>query len=280
MSSDPFKATKDFLDGIVAVKAPSVYLPDSASGPGVFRNSIPRSGNSITGQQRALPLRILRRAGVRIPPPLTEIYEQEQVSRVMGARLVKSLVNASYMQVYQYHPPRRGGAMRIPRVPDPGWLELSQLGTERPEPVLGGSWEHDLCGKVLGAIGQRQNYRPSYEVPIGLRKDVRIDVVLEAVNRIRLYCQCCFSDASREAETAIKALSIIPAEAGRLVMVCRDKGLASALSRLLTKADGYEQFHDRISIKIFGDVLENYYKKSGESVVRGRCIVAECISIR
>lgn len=128
--------------------------------------------------------------------------------------------------------------------------------------MLGGSWEHDLCGKVLGAIGRRQNYRSSYEVSIGLLKDVRIDVVLEAINSPRLYCQCCFSEANREAEAAIRALSIIPAEAGRLVLVCKDKALANSLLGHLKKADGYKRFHDRISIKLFGDALEHYHKRS------------------
>ncbi len=262
MSTDPFKATKDFLDRIVAVKAPSVYLPEFTSGPGVFRNSIHRPNNSVTDQQRALSLKVLRRAGVCIPSPLTEIYEQEQVSRIMGSRIIKGLVNGGYMLIYQYHPGRPGGAMRIPRVMDPGWMELNLLGIERPEQVLGGGWDHDLCGKVLGALGKRQNYRPSFEVPIGPLKDVRIDTVLEAINRIRLYCQCCFSQANREAETAIKALSIIPAEAGRFVLVCKDKALADSLLSHLKNANDYKRFHDRISIKLFGDVLEHYYKKA------------------
>jgi hypothetical protein len=261
MNTNPFKATKDFFEHIVAVKAPSVYLPGYASRSPVSGNVMPSKANAIVDERRALSLRILRRAGVRIPPPFTHIYEQEEVSRTMGARLVRDLVNSGYMQVYQYHPSRRGGAIKIPRVLDPGWLELSQFGTERPEQVLGGGWDHDLCGKVVGAIGKRQNYRDSYEVLIGPEKDVRIDVVLEAVNKPRLYCQCCFSSASREVETAVRALSIIPVEAGRLLLVCRDKAIANTISRLLKKEDNYKQLQERILIKLFGDLLEYYHKR-------------------
>jgi len=107
---DPLKPTKDFLDSITARKSPDTYLPEPICG----------APNSVGKERRALSLRILRRAGVCIPSPLTEIYEQEQLSRIMGAHIVKDLVNGGYMLVYQYHPSRRGGAMRIPRVLEQG----------------------------------------------------------------------------------------------------------------------------------------------------------------
>jgi hypothetical protein len=267
MTADPMKATKDFLDGIVAQKAPTIFLPESPSGSSSFVDLSDGALNSIDSERRKLSLGILRAAATHIPPPVTHIYEQEELSRTRGASIVKYLVNGGYMRVYQYHASRRGGAMKIPRVMDRGWAELSQFGMQPPQNVLGGGWEHNLCGKVLGAVGKRQHYRPSYEVPIGLCNNVRIDLVLAAINMARLYCQCCFSSAEREVEIAIKILSIIPAETGRLVMVCRDKAFLNAVSRLLKKADGDKQCHERISLKVFGDVLEHYYKKSQETLL-------------
>ena len=262
MNYDPLKPTTDFLNSITVQKAPSVYLPESASRSPVSMNAMPGTANPITDERRALSRRILLAAGVYIPPPLTRIYDTVEVPRTIGARLVRDLVNGGYMLVYQYHPSRRGGAIKIPRVLDPGWLELRQFGMERPEQVLGGGWDHDLCGKVVGSVGKRQNYRAFYEVPIGPQKDVRIDVVLEATNKPRLYCQCCFSSAAREVEAAVRALSTILAGAGRLLLVCRDKALAGTISPLLKKEETCRQLHERISIKLFGDLLEHYHMRN------------------
>jgi hypothetical protein len=261
MNTDPSKATKDFLDDIIAVKAPSVYLSESASGSKIFGNFMPGGNNRISDERRAQSLKILMRSAVSIPPPLTFIYEQEELSRVIGAKLVQKLINDQYIEVYQYHSSQRGGAMKLPRVLDPGWLELRPFGRERPEPVLGGDWDHDQSGRVTGAIGKRHNYRDFYEVLIGPKNEVRIDVVLEAINKPRIYCQCCFSSASREVENAIRALSIIPVEAGRLLLVCKDKAIANMISCLLKKEDNYQQLQKRISIKLFGDLLEYYHKR-------------------
>jgi len=206
-------------------------------------------------------------AGIPIPPRVGDIYEQIAVPRNKGASLIKDLINSGYMLVYQCHPSRRGGAIRIPRITDPGWLELSRVDMERPEQVLGGGWDHDLCGKVLGAIGKRQKYQPFYEVPIGPQKKVRVDAVLQASNGDRIFCQCCFSSAEREIEVAVEALLIPSVAASRLLMVCRDRALANQLSNLLKKTDICEQVKQCISIRLFGDLLEHYYKKSKESLL-------------
>ncbi|MFC1781209.1 hypothetical protein ACFLZ8_02995, partial [Planctomycetota bacterium] len=114
---------------------------------------------------------------------------------------------------------------------------------------------------LIRAMGKRHKYRDSYEVPIGPQRDLRIDVVLESFDKPRIYCQCCFSSAEREVEAAVKALSIIPAEAGSLLLVCKDKTIEKNISRLLKKENNYKQIQKRISIKLFGDLLEYYHKR-------------------
>lgn len=262
MSTDPMKATKDFFDSIVAQKPPTLYLTESASNSSTCCNVSCGAFDSNDREQSKLSLGILRAAAVRIPRPLTHIYEQEELSRKKGASLVRDLVNDGDMRVYQYHPSRRGGAMKIPRITDKGWIILKPFGISPFPKVLGGGWQHDLCGKVLGAVGKRQHYQPSYEVLIGQRQNVRIDVALAAKNRPLLYCQCCFSSADREVEAAIKVLSIIPVEVGRIILVCRDKALSTKVHQLLNKNEGYKQYLERISVKVFGDVLEHFYKNS------------------
>jgi hypothetical protein len=114
---------------------------------------------------------------------------------------------------------------------------------------------------VVGAIGKRHKYRDFYEVSIGPQRDLRIDVVLESFDKPRIYCQCCFSSDEREVEAAVKALSIIPAEAGRLMLICKDKTLQKNISRLLKKENNYKKLQERVSIRLFGDLLEYYHKR-------------------
>ena len=103
MILDPLRATKDFLDGIVARKEASIYLPESASESSLFSSFTP-TGRKVHCQGReGILLKILMLAGVRIPPWLAQIYQQIAVSRNKGVCLVKDLVNGGYLQVYQYH---------------------------------------------------------------------------------------------------------------------------------------------------------------------------------
>jgi hypothetical protein len=166
--------------------------------------------------------------------------------------------------VHQYHPCRRGGAIKVPEVTDTGWNELHRFDMKRPIQVLGGGWEHNLCGLVVGELGRQKKYRPSYEVPVGLHKKLRVDVVLENLLAERVYCQCCFSSAEREAANAVEALSGPPVTFGQLLLICRDKAFANKLSKLL-KGSLCRQQHLRI--KVFGDLLESYYKKVGDGLL-------------
>ena len=150
---------------------------------------------------------------------------------------------------------------------DPGWLELSRFGITSPKPVLGGGWDHNLCGLVVGELGRRRHYRLSYEVPIGPEKKTRVDAVLEGVNRETIYCQCCFSAIQREADNAVTLLSTPPVTSGHLLLVCRDKAFANILLKLVKREAVYLQHQHQVSIKVFGDVLEQYYKKSDEDVL-------------
>jgi DNA-binding Lrp family transcriptional regulator len=267
MTMDPMKTTKDFLDSIVAQKAPSVYLPESTYQASTLEGVIGRGRQSAYESRKDLSLRILMLAAGPIPPPFTDMFQQIGVSRTAGARLVKELINSGLVVEKQYHPARRGGGIKLPCITDAGVAELKRFGIKPPARVIQGSWDHNLCGTALGEIGKRKHYRVFYEVPIGPEKDVRIDVVWQAPDGSRVFWQCVFSSAEREVEAALRAVKTPAITNAKLGLVCANKTLADRVSNLLQKTDCYRDIQPYVSIKLCGDVLEHYYKKSEGSLL-------------
>jgi len=189
------------------------------------------------------------------------------VNRAKGTRLVKELINSGFIIEKRYHPSRRGGGIKLPSITDAGVVELKHFGIKLPAQVIQGSWDHNLCGATLGEIGKRKQYQVFYEVPVGPKKDVRIDVVWQAKNGQRIFWQCGVSSPEREAEVATKVLTNPALAKSRLGLACLDKVFANRLSNFLKKTRCYEQIQQYVSIKLFGDVLEHYYKKSKESLI-------------
>lgn len=264
---DPMKATKDFLNSIVAQQAPSVYLPESTYQASSLGGLIGRGRQSTYESRKDLLLRILILAAARIPPSFTDIYQQIGVNRTKGTRLVKELINSGFIVEKRYHPSRRGGGIKLPSITDVGMAELKHFGIKLPAQVIQGSWDHNLCGATLGEIGKRKQYQVFYEVPVGPKKDVRIDVVWQAKNGQRIFWQCGVSSPEREAEVATKVLTNPALAKSKLGLACLDKAFANRLSHFLKKTRCYQQIQQYVSIKLFGDVLEHYYKKSKESLL-------------
>ena len=267
MTMDPMKPTKDFLDSIVAQKAPNVYLPESTHQASTLEGVIGRGGPSAYESRKDLSLRILMLAAGPIPPPFTDMFQQIGVSRTVGGRLVKELVNSGFIVEKAYHPSRRGGGIKLPCITDAGVAELKRFGIKPAARVIQGSWDHNLCGTALGEIGKRKHYRVFYEVPIGSEKDVRIDVVWQAQDGGRVFWQCVFSSADREVEAALRAIKTLAITNAKLGLVCANKTLADRVSNLLKKTDCWRDIEQYVSVKLFADVLEHYYKKSEGSLL-------------
>jgi hypothetical protein len=261
------KATKNFLSSIVAQKAPSVYLSESTSQVSSLGGLVGKGSQATYENRKDLLLRILMFASVPIPPSFTDIYQQIGVNRNKGTRLIKELINSGFIVEKRYHPSRRGGGIKLPSITDAGMAELKLFGIKSAVKVIQGSWDHNLCGVALGEIGKRKQYQVFYEVPVGPKKDVRIDVIWQAKNGQRIFWQCGVSSAQREAEVASKILRSPALTSNKLGLACIDKAFSTRLSHFLEKIPFYKQNRRDVSIRLFGDVLEHYYKKSKESLI-------------
>lgn len=269
MRADFLKTTKDFLASVVSTKAPNTYLPGT-TGKGLSTSaSIQPFSSAINKGREALLLQILFLCAVLIPPPLTDIYQHLQLARNKGVSLVKELINSGFALLHQFHPSRRGGCFKNLEVLDSGWsfLENSGLYVKRPKLVLGGGWRHNLSGIVTAEVAKWQKYQPSFEVITGPTKKVRMDLVLEKDGEIKIFVQCCFSSPEREYINAITALSSPPVTLGRLSLVCKDKKFANDLSKLFKSDPVYKKHHDKVTVKVFADILEHYYKKTEGNVL-------------
>jgi hypothetical protein len=265
MITNSSKATKDFFDSLTTIEEPSFYLPGSVA-VGHNRDKFSYSDTKKTSETRLSKLReILNWAGAYIPGPYTAMYENIGVNRTQGLSLVREAIDIGWITEGQYHPSRRGGCIKIPLPTEKGWQELECLGKERPEAVLGGGKDHDLGGKVLKVLGNWHGYSTClYEILIGVEKNVRTDVVLQNTKGERIYCQCCFSDAPREAVAGCKILSVTPAETSKVLFVTKDKAFSYNLLKLLSKEAVYQQNKERVFMRVFGDLLEAYYKRSNQ----------------
>jgi hypothetical protein len=267
MSLDTMKPTRDFLASVVARKRPTVYLPAATVRRGGGCGGGERLHQSQDPGKRGLILRILMLGAAPIPPMVTDIYEKIGVDRAKGRQLVTEVVNAGLVLEHQYHPSRRGGAIKVLENTEAGYRELEPLGIAQPNRVIQGSWEHNLCGAVLGAEGKRHHYQVSYEVLVGPEKDVRLDTVWQGQDGRRVFWQCAFSSPEREAQAVKRVWAGGLLADAQLVVVCRDGSFKTKLASLLKHQNVRDQSSERVGLMVFGDVLEHYYKESPEALV-------------
>jgi len=266
MNSDLLESTKRFLCEVEAVREPQFYLPQSTSWAERTGRGADGYGNIPAWRMEKLR-EVLLRASSSIPEPFGRMCEQLGLSRAQGLRIVKDGVDIGWLIERRYHPSRRGGGFKLVFPTEQGWIQLERMGRPRPGKVLGGDVEHDSCGRLLAALAGREGYSWRFEVCLGEDQTVRCDVALKDKKGGSIYCQCCFSCAGREADACCRILSVVPLECSRVLLVCRDKAFATRLQKLLKPQHLFVQNKDKVSIKLFADLLEAYYKRPGEVVL-------------
>lgn len=252
------ETTQQFLNSVQATKADKISFQPQATLVAAESKS---AKTKIKPEIDEMTIKILAQLSSVIPPQLTELYEKLGLNRTRGSRLIKKIVRDGLGIEHQYHPARRGGAIKLIEITGYGWQQLEKIGIRPHEKVLQGSWNHDMAGKVLGAVGKRHNYQVDYEVPIGHGK-IRIDVVWDSREGKQIFFQCGVSSPEREAKSIIKAMELPVILNNRLVLICLNKKFAERVHTLLKKSDVSEKLNEIFTIKLLGDVLDTYYNKN------------------
>lgn len=254
MATNHNETKEKFLQRLHYVKCPALYLPEAKT---AVSSDIKSSSKSV----ESLLIKALTLLAVPLPPRTTDLYEMLNINRAKGSRLIKNLINSGFIIQHQYHPSKAGGSIKVLEITTIGWQKLMTININPPSKLIQGSWEHNLCGAMLSAIGKQLNYKVLYEVPVGLEKTVRIDVIWQSEDGKRIYWQCGVSSPQREALSIIKALEVPAIRSGKLALLCKNKNFGNQVSKLLDAKSEY------VSIKLIGDAFERYYKKTGESLL-------------
>lgn len=150
----------------------------------------------------------------------------------------------------------RGGRLRVIQVTDKGWHELRKLGIERPKPLTGGGWEHELAARLIAHEGRRQGYQVEYEVTM---EDRRFDVVWTSKAGQKVFHEVELSDILHAVENLLKALEIpgVTMFGNKLVLVVRDKKDAERAAKILRKKGRRLEEDGVISIRCISDYFIN-----------------------
>ena len=254
MTTNNNETKERFQQSLHYVKRPTLYLPEAKTAASSGIKSSSKSFEDLSTKGLTL-------LAVHIPPRITDLYEMLDTNRTKGSRLIKNLINSGFVIQHQYHSSRAGGSIKLLEITPTGWQQLMAININPPSKLIQGSWEHNLCAAVLGTIGKQQNYKVLYEVPIGPEKTVRIDVIWQSKEGKRIYWQCGVSSPQREAQSIIKALEIPAIRSGKLALLCKNKNFGNQVTKLL------DAKNKQVSIKLIGEALEHYYKKTGESLL-------------
>lgn len=267
MSVDIKETTEKFLKGVTAIKAPTLYLPsDPTSQPS--KRTKNTSGNvcgtkGIDGEL----LLLLGIIAVPIPPSMGDLGERAGLNRRKCSQLVKTLVESDQIRAHEYHPSRRGGAIRTALATESGWQTVkSHFGRERPQAVVQGSDEHNMVARTTAEIGRWSGFRHSFEATIGPDHDLRSDVLLQNARGQRIYVECELNSMKRLKDKLSLSFHTPIWSTGRFVAVCRDKRSSQQLVTMIKEQDNGGDILKNTTIRLIGDVLEAYYKKSHEII--------------
>jgi len=253
MVVESHNTAENFCRSITARKAARLYLPDSPAGAG-------GSGKGFIGKAIDECIRMLVLVATVFLRPLTWVYEQANVTRTTGGRLVRKLINAGLVREHTFSTGKRGGKLKILEVTYAGWVKLRELGIQQPQDLTHGGWEHNLIAAALELIGKQRNWQVSFEVVVG---DVRMDVCWKNQQGKMVFFQIGTSDPDREVTNVLKALKIPTGRDNRLILVCRDKHFAEQVKTLLKQKGLTNLLKGTLELRFAGDVIQTVYQDKG-----------------
>lgn len=199
-------------------------------------------------------LKLLTLLAVPVPPPLLSLYEQLHFSRREGRRLVLDAEHYGLVRCVEVSTGKRGGAMRLPQLLDPGKEQLRQHGITCPPSRTRGGWLHNVGAEAAAELFRREGWQVEFEIPFG---DRCMDLRARRSDGKVLVCQIGVSSPTREAQSMHSLLSTL-GEQHRVMLVCLDRKFQREFERKVRKDEA-----SRIELRLLGQVLEKYHHSGG-----------------
>ena len=242
---------KAFLDTVTAVKA--VSPPQGRQAQDASHENENDGGVEVGPTLTSKQVSILVLAGTARPEPLTKLYKRFGLKRAIGLKLVTDLEVKGLICRHTFSTGKRGGRLTLLEATRGGWDVLKRHGISQPDPVTGGGWEHNVGAALVGDTGTRKGMKVSYEVDL---LGARVDVEWRAATGRRTFYNIGVSTPVREAQNALKIISLPVMADNGFIFVARDSAFAKKFKACLKARDPNGTAHKDIEIKLIADFLD------------------------